>query len=166
MRIDRCSIAIVTIAAAALMSGDFANAQSSGSMTARLVDPEKKAAKREATVEVTASGVQLVDPASASEMPMAGQAHLHYQVDNGPIIATPSAKLSFHELRPGSHTIVVTLVGNDHKPIGPQQTLTFAVPGLARKAASAEKPSTPSADKPTPSTKTPPASSTKPPAKY
>ena len=103
------------------------DAQGTASMTAKLVDPEKKAAMREATVEVTVN-VKLIDPASVGEKPTAGQGHLHYQVDTGPIIATPAAKLSFHELSPGAHTIVVTLVGNDHKPLVPAQKLTVTVP--------------------------------------
>jgi hypothetical protein len=97
-------------------------------MTAKLVDPEKKAAERAATVEVTTSGVQLVDPAIANEKPVPNQGHLHYRVDNGPVIATPSAKLSFHELTPGPHSILVVLVGNDHKPLGAEVHLTVNVP--------------------------------------
>jgi hypothetical protein len=79
-------------------------------------------------VEVTVSGVELVDPAIANEKAVSGQGHLHYQLDKGPVVATPTAKLSFHELTPGSHTIVVMLAGNDHKPLGPQQQLTVMVP--------------------------------------
>ena len=97
-------------------------------MTAKLVDPDKKAASGGATVEVTTSGVQLTDPALSNEKPVPGQGHLHYQVDKGPVVATPTAKLSYHELAPGSHTILVVLVGNDHKPLGPQQQLTVTVP--------------------------------------
>ena len=62
------------------------------------------------------------------EKHVAGQGHLHYQLDKGPIIATPTRKLSFHELPPGSHTIVVMLVGNDHKPLGPEERLTVNIP--------------------------------------
>jgi hypothetical protein len=97
-------------------------------MTAKLIDPEQKAAEQTATVEVTVSGVELIDPAKAMEKPVAGQGHLHYQLDKGPVIATPTPKLSFHELSPGSHTIVVILVGNDHKPLGPQERLTVNIP--------------------------------------
>jgi hypothetical protein len=97
-------------------------------MTAKLVDPEKNAAERTATVEVTVSGVELIDPAKAREKSVAGQGHLHYQLDKGPVIATPTPKLSFHELTPGAHTIVVMLAGNDHKPLGPQERLTVNIP--------------------------------------
>jgi hypothetical protein len=93
------------------------------SLTARLVDAEKKASKREATVEASASGIQIVDPASTGEKAVPGQGHFHYRLDGGPIIATTSDKLSFHELSPGKHTISVVLAGNDHKPLGPEKKL-------------------------------------------
>ena len=105
-------------------------------MTAKLIDADKKAAARSATVEVTTSGVELTDPAISNEKPVPGQGHLHYQLDKGPIIATPTAKLSFHELAPGPHTILIVLAGNDHKPLGPQQQLTVTVPPQAQKASS------------------------------
>ena len=49
-------------------------------------------------------------------------------VDSGPVIATPASKLSFHGLTAGNHTIIVTLVGNDHKPRGPQQNIAIVIP--------------------------------------
>jgi hypothetical protein len=106
---------------------DRLQAQAKPTMTAKLIDPDKKAAEGAATVEVTTSGVELVDPALSNEKPVPGQGHLHYQLDKGPVVATPSAKLSFHELPAGSHTILVVLAGNDHKPLGPQQQLTVQV---------------------------------------
>ena len=107
----------------------MAKANSSGAtMTAKLVDPEMKAQKKEATVTVDVKGVKLTDPAEAKEQPKAGQGHLHYQVDDGPVIATTSPKLSFHGLSSGTHKIVVMLAANDHSPLGPQETLTVTVP--------------------------------------
>lgn len=127
----RCSTVAFAFAALAFPAGggfEPAYAQAKLAMTAKLVDPDKKAAAGGATVEVTTSGVQLTDPALSNEKPVPGQGHLHYQVDKGPVVATPAAKLSYHELTPGSHTILVMLVGNDHKPLGPQQQLTVTVP--------------------------------------
>ncbi len=69
-----------------------------------------------------------------------GQGHLHYQVDKGPVVATPTAKLTWHDLTPGTHTIVVMLAGNDHKPLGPQQQLTVTVPKAMRSTAGESKP--------------------------
>jgi hypothetical protein len=96
--------------------------------SATLSDPEKKAQEQTATVEVKVAGIQLIDAAAVSEQPQQGQGHLHYQLDSGPIIATTSTKLSFHELSPGPHKITVMLAGNDHQPLGPKETLTVNIP--------------------------------------
>ena len=140
MRHSRRAIMAMMLTLTAFVAMKTIDAQTPGSslkptMTAKLIDPEKKAADGAATVEVTTSGVELTDPAIANEKPVSGQGHLHYQVDKGPVIATPSAKLSFHELSPGSHTIVVILAGNDHKPLGPQQQLTVTVPKAMKSTA-------------------------------
>ena len=103
-------------------------AQGTPTLTARLVDAEKKAQQKAATVDVKVTGIKIIDPAEAKEKPVAGQGHLHYQVDDGPIIATTTMKLSFHGLASGPHKIVVTLAGNDHNPLGPQQTLDVTIP--------------------------------------
>ena len=97
-------------------------------LTASLIDAEKNAKEKTATVEVRLTGVELIDPAMTNKRPMKGQGHLHYQVDNGPVIATTAPKLSFHELSPGKHKIVIMLANNDHSPAGPQQTLELTVP--------------------------------------
>jgi hypothetical protein len=52
---------------------------------------------------------------------------LHYRVDNGPVVATTSTKLSFHELPVGEHKIMVMLAGNDHQPLGPRETLSVRI---------------------------------------
>lgn len=100
----------------------------SATLTASLVDPETSAKEKSATVQVRVSGVKLIDPAMTNKRPTKGQGHLHYRVDSGPVIATTTTKLSFHELTPGKHQIVVMLANNDHSPAGPQQTLEITVP--------------------------------------
>ena len=95
---------------------------------ASLENAEAKAQKAEATIKIQVSGVQLVDPASVQEQPKAGQGHLHYRVDDGPVIATTAPKLSFHELSPGEHRFEVTLAGNDHHPLMASKTLRVTVP--------------------------------------
>lgn len=97
-------------------------------LEAKLVDADAKAKKQSATVECKVGGVKLVDPALSHEKPMKGQGHLHYRVDDGPIIATTATKLSFHELKSGAHTFTVMLAANDHSPLGPSQTLNVTVP--------------------------------------
>ena len=98
------------------------------SLTATLVDPEAKAKKQAATVSVAIKGVRIVDPAISGEKPIKGQGHLHYQVDDGPIVATTAPKLSFHGLKSGTHSIMVQLAANDHSPLGPQQKLSVIIP--------------------------------------
>ena len=151
MTTSRWSIAIVTVILTAFFAVHRIEGQAPGSatkpvMTAKLVDADKKAAQGSATVEVTTSGVELTDPAISNEKPVPGQGHLHYQVDKGPVVATPSAKLSFHELGPGAHTIVVMLAGNDHKPLGPQQQLTVTVPKSPTMASDPSMPMKPGAE--------------------
>jgi hypothetical protein len=134
---SRSAIVTATMTALIVIPGLYAQAPGSATrptIAARLVDADNKAASRAATVEVTTAGIELTDPAISSEKPVPGQGHLHYQVDKGPIIATPAAKLSFHELSPGPHTILVVLAGNDHKPLGPQQQLTVTIPAQTQKA--------------------------------
>jgi hypothetical protein len=100
----------------------------SPTLKAMLIDAENKAKKQAATVEVKVTGITLIDPAKVKEQPKMGQGHLHYQVDDGPIIATTAPKLSFHGLTPGQHKIVVMLAANDHNPLGPQETLNVTIP--------------------------------------
>jgi hypothetical protein len=119
-------LAAVTMAGARTARGK-SSMQEPG-MTARLVDATEKAQERSATVAAHVTGLRLIDPASVHEKAKAGEGHLHYQVDGGPVIATPSTKLSFHELTSGDHKITVVLAGNDHRPLGPQDTLTVKVP--------------------------------------
>jgi len=109
-------------------SSKMAASKGEAKLTATLVDPDAKAKEKAATVKVTVIGVRLVDPALAHEKPVKGQAHLHYQVDDGPIVATPAPKLSFHNLSSGSHKITVTLAANDHNPLGPSETLNVTIP--------------------------------------
>jgi hypothetical protein len=100
-------------------------------LTATLVDAAAKARNQAATVKVTVQGVSIVDPAASNEQPRPGQAHLHYQVDDGPVIATTAMKLSFHGLKPGPHHISVGLAANDHTPLGLPHTLVVTIPGGA-----------------------------------
>ena len=118
------------------MHGDPAKAHGvkaghAASLSASLVDPEAKARQQAATVKVDVTGVKLTDPALSNEKPVAGQAHLHYQVDDGPVIATTAPKLSFHGLKPGAHRVKVVLAANDHSPLGPEKTLDVTIPATA-----------------------------------
>lgn len=101
------------------------------SLSISLVNEEAAARKGNATVVATVEGFELVDSASVHEKPRIGQGHLHYRVDDGPVIATTATKLSFHELSAGAHRVQVGLVGNDHQPIGPPEVLNVTIPETA-----------------------------------
>ncbi len=121
-------LALVPVAHARGRANTDAAAVKGPQLTATLVEPEKKAAEKEATVRVQVHGIKIVDPAQVKERPHKGEGHLHYRVDDGPVIATTATKLSFHELTPGSHRIQVVLAANDHKPLGPEQTVNVTIP--------------------------------------
>jgi hypothetical protein len=97
-------------------------------LTAKFIDAEKKARMKSATVSVDVKGIKLVDPDSVGGKPYPGQGHLHYRLDDGPVIATTATKLSFHGLTSGPHVLTVLLAGNDHTPLGPSATLNVVVP--------------------------------------
>jgi hypothetical protein len=120
--------AVSLIAACGLFLGAHVATAAEPKLDAELIDAETNAAKGNALIEVTVTAVELIDADEARSTPRSGQGHLHYQVDAGPVIATSAKKLAFHELEPGSHKIHVALVGNDHKPIGPEETVTFLIP--------------------------------------
>ena len=112
-----------------LVSSPFiAQAAQTPTLKATLVDAAKKAERKTATVQVTVSGVKLIDPDKTHGQVKKGEGHLHYQLDNGPVIATTTPKLSFHGVSTGQHTLVVMLAGNNHEPLGPKETLTFDTP--------------------------------------
>src|SRR5437764_72502 len=82
---------------------------------------------RMATIKVDVKGVKLAKLGESKTSEAAykpGEAsrddHLHYQLDNGPVIATPTDELTFADLPSGSHTVTVTLVDRHHNPVGPQ----------------------------------------------
>jgi len=100
-------------------------------LEARLVDAESNAIKASAVVRVEVVGVELIDPDLATPDSKAIQAHLHYRVDDGPVIATPVAKLAFHGLTAGRHRIEVVLADSDHQPLGPSQKLEVTIPTRA-----------------------------------
>ena len=79
-------------------------------LSATLVDADQKAKEKTATVLVKVSGVRLVDPADAKEQSKNGQGHLHYQVDNGLVIATTTTKLSFHGLSSGNVRLAIAIL--------------------------------------------------------
>lgn len=102
-----------------------AAANDSAPLRARIVDVPADAARRAVTVQVRVEGVRLAEPGSPG--PPAGRGHLHYRLDDGPVIVTTAVRLSFQQLTLGEHALVVTLSGDDHQPLGPRQTLKFTI---------------------------------------
>jgi uncharacterized protein DUF6130 len=97
-------------------------------IAAHLVDEQKNALKSTAIVEVTTDGIRLIDPALAVKGAGKTEGHVHYQVDDGFVIATPDTKLAFHGLSPGQHRIAITLADDNHKPIGSPVVLSVTIP--------------------------------------
>jgi hypothetical protein len=122
------AVAIAGVLGALVSWPLVAQAAKTATLKATLVDAAKKAEAKTATVQVTVSGVKLIDPDKTHGQAKKGEGHLHYQLDNGPVIATTATKLSFHNLASGQHTLVVMLAGNTHEPLGPKEALTFDIP--------------------------------------
>jgi hypothetical protein len=109
--------------------------------TATVVKQQEDAAKGYVTVRVNAADLQLVD-FTDNEQPRAGQGHIHYQVDDGPVIMTTDTEIAFggpaiptNRLGPGSHHIRVWLAGNDHRPISRLETFDVTIPALPAESA-------------------------------
>jgi hypothetical protein len=111
-----------------LLGSPVAMAQPKLDLEASLVDADANAQQASAVVRVEVVGADLIDPALATQGSKAIQAHLHYRVDEGPVIATPVAKLAFHDLSAGRHRIEVALADREHKPLGPSQILEVMIP--------------------------------------
>jgi hypothetical protein len=124
----RRAVAIVGVLGVLASWPLIAQAAKAATLKATLVDAAKKAEAKTATIQVIVSGVKLIDPDKTHGQPKKGEGHLHYQLDNGPIIATTTPKLSFHGLSSGQHTLVVTVAANNHEPLGPKEALTFDIP--------------------------------------
>ena len=111
-----------------LMVSPMAIADKKLGLEASLVDADENAKKATAVVRVEVVGADLIDPDLATPGSKAIQAHLHYKVDDGPVIATPVSKLAFHDLAAGRHRIEVVLADPEHKPLGPSETLEVVIP--------------------------------------
>lgn len=96
-------------------------------LKARLVDRENNAKNHRAVVEVQTDGVELVSGAAGSD-PKLHEAHIQYQLDDGPVQNSTARTWIFENLNSGKHEIYVSLAGNDNRPVGKGATLTVTVP--------------------------------------
>ena len=98
-------------------------AQVRASLRAELV--EQNLGKKAVSVRVHVRGVALMDPTRDSE-PWA--AHLHYVLDDGIPVATASARMSFHGLASGRHTLVVRLMSHQEEPLAEDKRFEITMP--------------------------------------
>jgi hypothetical protein len=124
----RIPFILLTGALFCLLVSPMATADKQLGLEASLVDADQNAKNASAVVRVEVTGADLIDPELATPGSKAIQAHLHYKVDDGPVIATPVAKLAFHDLAAGRHRIEVVLADSEHKPLGPSETLEVTIP--------------------------------------
>ncbi|WP_287127429.1 hypothetical protein [Candidatus Cyanaurora vandensis] len=66
-------------------------------------------------------------PGEEERLPVTGAGHLQYVLDNRPLMHTDSTRLVLEDLPTAEHILVVTLVGHDHIPVGPEQRVIFKV---------------------------------------
>lgn len=93
-------------------------------LTVKLVDEAMLSKDKMAKVEVGVTGVKLMSEHKGSHM----GSHLHYQIDDSPIIVTSTPTLSFANLTPGKHTINVTVVDAKHSPLAGPETVEINIP--------------------------------------
>lgn len=91
-------------------------------MTIELPSPQ-----RGAGVLVHVAGIRLVDPGLDPEL-AADEGHLHYRVDDGPVLETSATNVAFTDLAKGRHFVSVSLAANDHSPLGPAETVVVRIP--------------------------------------
>lgn len=96
-------------------------------LKASLVNKENNAKNHRAVIEVQTDGVELVSGTSGSDVKL-DQAHLQYQLDDGPVQNSTARTWTFDNLKPGKHEIHVSLAANDNHPVGKGATLTVTVP--------------------------------------
>jgi hypothetical protein len=61
-----------------------------------------------------------------------GQGHIRYKLDDEPIVDSTETQHTFFGLCPGYHKIRVLLVGNDSKPLGPEEIFGILIAEKAK----------------------------------
>jgi hypothetical protein len=99
-------------------SSTATKAKGNVTLTAKLMDEAMMSKDKMAMTDVKVSGVKLAHHGS----------HLHYQIDDSPIIVTNDTMLSFANLSSGKHTINVTVVDAKHQPLAGPETIEVNIP--------------------------------------
>ena len=101
-------------------------------VTAKVVEASNAdVAKNFATIEVNVDGANLGEPGQIDQ----GEVLISYKVDDHPAFATADKSVSFTELKPGTHTVVASLIGADGKTVGQSSTVTVNVPSTTGETA-------------------------------
>jgi hypothetical protein len=93
----------------------------------QLRDKEQNARNHLAAIEVEVQNVWLHYPDPIPQ-PGVQAAVLQYRLDSCPPVLTTATRIRFDQLAPGDHTVVVTLLGPDNRPISPSASLQVKVP--------------------------------------
>jgi hypothetical protein len=75
-------------------------------------------------VEVAVQNVGLADPSSYS---VSGSGHVDYRIDDCPSLHMIATKMTFRDLKPGTHALTVQLVDNADRPEGATAKITVTV---------------------------------------
>lgn len=97
-------------------------------LIADLANKEQNAKEHRAVIQVQTDGVKIVDPASVHYEPRLDEAHIRYQLDNGPANDSTSKTWIFDNLSPGEHRIKVTLESSDNQRMGKGKLLKVHIP--------------------------------------
>ncbi|KAF0209293.1 MAG: hypothetical protein FD171_18 [Actinobacteria bacterium] len=78
------------------------------------------------TVAVETTGLEFVMPGGTN---VAGQGHVHFSLDGGPIVMSVEKEAELKDVAPGTHTLVAELVQNDTESFSPpiEQEIEFVV---------------------------------------
>ena len=98
------------------------------SFKANLSDSDNQAKRKSVLIETKVTGIRIIDPAQSDRTSGRQEGHFHYRLDDGAVLETIQDKMSFHNLSRGTHKIEVSLAGNDHSPLGPEETFFVKIP--------------------------------------
>ena len=96
-------------------------------LRATLKNKEKNSEQHAAEVEVETQNIALVN-LGISSYPANDLGVLEYQVDQGPVLATPDTLVMFRSLTPGKHVITISLVSTNYKELDAKAELEVDIP--------------------------------------
>lgn len=107
-------------------SSSDASAAPAETPTLKLTVPEDGAKVPAGTVSVAVetTGLEFVMPSNKN---VAGQGHVHFSIDGGPIVMSVEPKTELKDVEPGKHKLVAELVQNNTESFDPpiEQEIEF-----------------------------------------